>query len=75
MSNTARAKHYKLSQSITGSLKINGKPASEKINGFFRMTTDSLQSWRQDDKDRFKSLMIDAGLAKEAKVILSAAIA
>ena len=63
---------YTLSQSITGSLKINGKPASEKINGFFRMTTDSLESWRKDDKDRFESLMSEAGLAKEAKVILAA---
>lgn len=74
MTNTKTMK-YTLTQSITGSLKINGKPASEKINGFFRVTTDSLQSWRNDDKDRFKLLMIDAGLAKEAEVILSAAIA
>ena len=73
MTATATAKRYTLSQSMTGFLKINGKPASEKINGFFRMTTDSLQSWRKDDKDRFEYLMIEAGLANEAKVILSAA--
>jgi hypothetical protein len=63
----------KLSQDHGGNLLINGKRVGELINGLFRVTTDSLEFWRVDSKERFLGMMKEHGLEKEARAILAKA--
>jgi len=51
-------------------LLINGKRVGPAINMAFRVTTDSLEFWRDDMKERFACILKEQGKAAEAKAIL-----
>ena len=63
----------KVTQDLSGNLKINGKRVGELINGLFRVTTDSLTEWRSDARQRFIELCADRGKEREARAIVAAA--
>ena len=63
-------KRIKVTQNILGQILINGKTANPQIQMAFKTTSDSLNHWRECDKERFARIMEDVGLKREAKAIL-----
>lgn len=69
--NCMTAKQIKtITQDFNGNLCVNGKRVGDSINMAFRVTTDSLEFWRDDAKERFAYLMGEQGKAVAAKAIL-----
>ncbi len=74
-------KSYTLTQSpLTGVISLNGKPlrnltakgiSGQKVESLIRVTTDSIYAWREDAKQRFRDMMVDAGFDKLADQLIA----